>query len=103
MEISGAAIEVRCTPAGIPVRLVHQGAVRHLAAAPVRWFERRKWWEESARVPIGAGAGAADCEIWRLQLRPTGGHGAPETVDVGFDPQDNVWRLVKVHSTAMAA
>lgn len=97
------AIEVTCTPAGVPLRVHWKGREYRLIAQPHRWFERRKWWEEGLRVPRGSGGGLADYEIWRLQLGLGLAAGDGVSVDVSFDPQGARWRLIRVHQELPAS
>lgn len=91
------SIEVSRAANGMPLRVKWQGQEYRLVAEPERWFERRKWWDENLRIPRGIGAGMADYEMWRLQLAPAMGGGAPHSVDLSFDPQSERWRLVRIH------
>jgi hypothetical protein len=35
----------------------------------VRWYERRAWWSEDARLPKDRGIGAVDQQMWRVQVQ----------------------------------
>ena len=63
------AVEVVCSPGGQPLRLFWKGHTYKVAADPVRWYERRNWWDEEPRAERGHGAGLVDSEIWRIQAR----------------------------------
>lgn len=97
MGMFAEAIEVACTPAGVPLRVRWKGHEYRLVAEPHRWFERRKWWDEGMRVPRGTGAGVVDYEIWRLQIALGSSRSQGRTIDVSFDPQSARWRLIRVH------
>jgi hypothetical protein len=69
-----------------------------VAAEPVRWYERRKWWVEERRAERGRGAGLIDHEIWRLQVRLAAARRAPLlTRDLAHHRHSGRWRLVRVH------
>ena len=55
MGVLTQQITVAVTTSGMPLRLIWQGQEYTVAAEPVRWYERRRWWENPAR---GAGAPA---------------------------------------------
>ncbi|MFJ2662664.1 hypothetical protein [Arthrobacter koreensis] len=59
---------VRLTAEGTPLSFVYQGRTWKVAADPVRWFERTRWWEESPRMPKDQGL-LIDVEVWQLQAR----------------------------------
>lgn len=60
-------IEVYFSTAGQPLRVRRQGRVWNVAAEPVRWFERVKWWESELRAPKGS-AFAIDAQVWQVQV-----------------------------------
>lgn len=62
------AVAVRITTDGIPLSFKTAGRTWHVAADPVRWYERINWWEGSPRMPRG-GDRRIDTEIWQLQAR----------------------------------
>jgi hypothetical protein len=108
MGVFSEAVEVKCSPSGQPERVVWRGRVYRVVVEPVRWFERRKWWEEEPRAEPGRGAGLVDHEIWRLQLRPDDGPGSSEgpgssrgsglrTLDISHRLDTHRWRLVRIH------
>jgi hypothetical protein len=92
------SVDVGCTASGAPLKLQWAGRHYTVCAEPVRWYERRQWWAEERRAPLGSGPGLVDHEIWRVQVR--------------LDPQDTVepltldltrhigsgrWRLLRIH------
>lgn len=122
MGLFSESVDVLCNAAGQPVAL--QWAGRHYAvcAEPVRWFERRQWWAEESRAPLGSGPGLVDHEVWRVQVRadpprPAPGHPAPArpapghpgrpessqlpeeplTLDLSRHLGSGRWRLVRIH------
>lgn len=62
-------VEVACTPAGVPLRVVWRGRTWRVGARPVRWYQRRAWWSEVPRAKKGASVGLIDTEIWEVQLQ----------------------------------
>ncbi|MCC3265217.1 DUF6504 family protein [Arthrobacter gengyunqii] len=96
MGVFSEAIEVVCSPAGQPLRLVHGGHTYKVAADPVRWYERRNWWDEEARAERGRGPGLVDSEIWRVQARLTP-RSPLRTLDLSHDISSDRWRLIRIH------
>lgn len=92
-------IEVWLTAAGLPLHLLWRGRRYTLAADPVRWYERRNWWDEETRAAPGAGAGLVDREIWRVQVRRDGGAGGTPllTLDLVRYLPAGRWRVIKIH------
>jgi hypothetical protein len=60
-------IEVEFTTAGQPLRVRRQGRVWKVAAEPVRWFERVKWWRTELRAPKGEPF-RIDAMVWQVQV-----------------------------------
>lgn len=50
MGIFTQSVAVECTTAGMPLHLEWNGRSYVVAAEPVRWYERRRWWAEEHRV-----------------------------------------------------
>ncbi|MCC9193667.1 DUF6504 family protein [Arthrobacter sp. zg-Y916] len=96
MGLFSEAIEVVCSPAGIPLRLTWQGRTYKVAANPVRWYERRSWWEEEPRAERGHGAGLVDSEIWRVQAR-LNPRSVLRTLDISRQTASSTWRLIRIH------
>ncbi|WP_445154236.1 DUF6504 family protein [Arthrobacter sp. Hor0625] len=97
MGMFSESVDVDCTPAGQPRSLEWAGRHYDVCAEPVRWFERRQWWVEEMRAPLGGGAGLVDHEIWRIQVR---GAGHPEqklTLDLSRHTGSGRWRLLRIH------
>ncbi|MCU1572532.1 MAG: hypothetical protein JWO93_614 [Micrococcaceae bacterium] len=90
------SVEVSCAQNGLPLRLEWQGRTYRLGAEPVRWYERRNWWEEESRAAAGAGAGLVDSEIWRVQAR-LDGQGPLLTFDLSRHVGSGRWRLIRLH------
>jgi hypothetical protein len=101
MGIFTQSVAVRCTTAGEPLRLEWNGRSYILAAEPVRWYERRKWWTEEQRAERGRGAGLVDYEVWRVEVRLEQARQAPPlTLDVSHHLDSGRWRLVRIHDGA---
>ena len=96
MGVFSEAVEVVCSPAGQPLRLVWSGRTSKVAADPVRWYERRNWWDEEARAERGRGPGLVDSEIWRVQARLTP-RSPLRTLDLSHDISSGRWRLIRIH------
>ncbi|GAB3178449.1 hypothetical protein GCM10027060_04330 [Nesterenkonia halophila] len=95
------ALEVECDDDGAPYRLSWRDRRHVVVAEPVRWFERRRWWDEESRVERGRGAGVVDHEIWRLQVRLEAAAGAEaRTLDLSRHVGSGRWRLLRVHDAA---
>ncbi|GAA1120208.1 DUF6504 family protein [Citricoccus alkalitolerans] len=101
MGIFTQSVAVGCTTAGAPERLEWNGRIYALAAEPVRWYERRKWWTEERRAERGRGAGLVDHEVWRVQVRLEKARNAPLlTLDLSHHVDSGRWRLVRIHDGA---
>jgi hypothetical protein len=112
MGMFSESVDVVCSAAGQPVTLQWAGRDYAVCAEPVRWFERRQWWAEESRAPLGSGPGLVDHEIWRVQVRADQlppapgrpGHSEdspfPEeslTLDISRHLGSGRWRLVRIH------
>lgn len=86
-------VEVRTSAAGVPVAVVRKGRVWTVGAEPVRWYERRPWWDEKKRMPLG-GPSRIDVEIWQVQVRPYRAATHPlVTLELEHDRDSNDWRI----------
>ncbi|MDP9887906.1 DUF6504 family protein [Pseudarthrobacter enclensis] len=108
MGMFSESVDVVCSASGQPESLTWAGRPYALCAEPVRWYERRQWWAEDSRAPLGSGAGVVDHEIWRVQVLPVGRTsrpGAPEdaagveplTLDLTRHIRSGRWRLLRIH------
>ncbi len=59
-------VEVAVNPNGEPIGFSWRNGAYLVLSKPVRWFARREWWVESARVQRGIGSGVLEVEMWRL-------------------------------------
>jgi hypothetical protein len=90
------SVEVVQSTAGEPLHLVWRGRRYTLAADPVRWYQRRDWWDEQTRAGPGEGVGLVDREMWRVQVRRDGGQPL-RTFDLVHYLPGGHWRVIKVH------
>ena len=68
-------------------------------AKPVRWFARREWWIEAARVQRGIGAGVLEVEMWRLTAACTEAADAIiAQYEIIHSALDGSWRLSRIYS-----
>ena len=114
------SVDVVCGPDGLPAQLHWGGRKFSVCAEPVHWFERRQWWAEEQRAPLGGGQGLVDHEIWRVQVVPAesaAGRKAPYasapdvsapdgktpaasdhlTLDLVRHTGSGRWRLLRIH------
>ncbi|MFI7578975.1 DUF6504 family protein [Kocuria kalidii] len=63
------SVDVDCDTDGMPVGVRWRGRNYLVAQDPVRWYERRAWWAEDARLPKDHGIGAVDQQMWRVQVQ----------------------------------
>ena len=93
------SVAVTCAPDGQPQSLEWSGRSYRVCADPVRWYERRQWWAEDSRAPLGSGAGVVDHEIWRVQVLPSGASTMQEplTLDLSRHIRSGRWRLLRIH------
>ncbi|MBD1536921.1 DUF6504 family protein [Pseudarthrobacter sp. NKDBFgelt] len=103
MGMFSESVEVDCTADGEPSGLLWAGRSYAVCAEPVRWYERRQWWAEETRAPLGSGPGVVDHEIWRVQVLPStparGTEAAEEplTLDLTRHIRSGRWRLLRIH------
>ena len=103
MGMFSESVDVVCNAAGQPVTLEWSGSRYTVCAEPLRWYERRQWWAEESRAPLGSGPGLVDHEIWRVQVLPSSTpRGVPEpeeplTLDLTRHIRSGRWRLLRIH------
>ncbi|MFJ5957153.1 DUF6504 family protein [Paenarthrobacter sp. NPDC092416] len=104
MGLFSESVEVICTETGQPQRVKWQEREFLVLNEPVRWYERRQWWVEENRAPLGTGAGLVDHEIWRVQLQQADGVNGGETItlDLVRHVGSGRWRLLRIHDAAPA-
>jgi hypothetical protein len=103
MGMFSESVDVACAPEGQPETLTWAGRSWSVCTEPMRWYERRQWWSEESRAPIGSGQGVVDHEIWRIQVLPlTPGPEGPMprealTLDLSRHVRSGRWRLIRIH------
>lgn len=96
MGIFSDAVDVTLSPSGVPLWLVWRGRRYTVAAEPLCWYERRNWWNEETRMPVGAGAGLVDRQMWRVQVHPDDSKELLTFDLVRYRPAER-WRIIKIH------
>jgi len=79
------SVSVTVDRSGDPIGFAWRGVNYLICSKPVRWFARREWWVEAARVQRGIGAGVLEIEMWRV---------------LASDPKDRNWQFELLHSFA---
>lgn len=98
MGMFSESVDVRCNPDGQPQELFWAGRNYLVCAEPSRWYERRQWWAEESRAPLGSGPGLVDHEIWRVQVQAAQGDAAELlTLDLTRHIGSGRWRLLRIH------
>ncbi|MFP5312738.1 MAG: DUF6504 family protein [Actinomycetes bacterium] len=105
MGMFSESIDVVCSAAGQPESLTWAGKSYTVCTEPSRWYERRQWWAEDSRAPLGSGSGVVDHEIWRVQVQPASRPGVPGepagmeplTLDLSRHLRSGRWRLLRIH------
>ena len=87
-------VELRLTPAGMPLAVRHEGRIWAVAADPVHWFSRAPWWLDERGAPRGVGD-VVNVEYWRLQVRLSA-TSSLRTFTVRRDPRSEQWLLESV-------
>jgi len=110
MGMFSESVDVVSSAEGQPESLTWQGRTYIVCAEPVRWYERRQWWAEDSRAPLGSGQGVVDHEIWRVQVLPPNaprvpapGSAAEETLtlDLTRHIRSGRWRLLRIHDALL--
>jgi hypothetical protein len=103
------SVDVVCNGAGEPVEVQWGGRQYTVCAEPGRWYERRQWWAEERRAPLGSGPGLVDHEIWRIQVVPSRADGKRLDSAESLEPHESLtldlvrhtgsgrWRLLRIH------
>ena len=106
MGMFSESVDVVCSAEGQPESLTWQARAYTVCAEPVRWYERRQWWAEDSRAPLGSGQGVVDHEIWRVQVLPAKAGRVPApgpaveeplTLDLTRHLRSGRWRLLRIH------
>ena len=96
------SVDVLCTPSGEPLKVGWAGQHYTVCAEPLRWYERRQWWAEEQRAPLGSGPGLVDHEIWRVQVSREDSPDAESlTLDLTRHVRSGRWRLLRIHDALL--
>jgi hypothetical protein len=87
-------VDVRFTPAGIPLAVRHEGRIWAVAADPVHWFDRDAWWDTRRTAAVGSGD-LVSVEYWRVQVR-LGSSSALRTFTLRRNPLATRWFLESI-------
>lgn len=86
-------VDVWTTPAGSPLGFQWRARRYRLTELPLRFFTRRPWWTEQARIYKGIGAQVLETEVWRLTA--TGQGRSAERV-FELTHEDSQWQLARI-------
>ena len=89
-------VEVAVNPAGEPIGFSWRNGAYLVLSKPIRWFARKQWWVESARVQRGIGAGVLEVEMWRLVASSNDQKNQFELVH-NIVEDKNVWKLIRIY------
>ena len=93
-------VEVHTNAEGIPLSVVRKGQVWTVDVPPVRWYERRPWWQEVPRMPAG-GTTRIDIEVWQVQVRPRRSAGADiVTLELIHHRENGTWQVRSEDATS---
>lgn len=92
-------VDVTVNPKGEPIGFGWRGGAYLVLSKPVRWFARREWWVESARVQRGIGAGVLEVEMWRLVAENQIARAEKNQYELIHNVVDNknVWKLSRIY------
>ena len=88
-----------------PIGFSWRGQSYVVRQRPTRWFARKEWWVESARVQRGIGAGSLEVEMWRVLALPVSaldlasGEGSLQTLiqfQLIHSNDNHSWRLERI-------
>ena len=88
-------VTVALDKSGSPIGFSWRNGHYLVSGKPVRWYARRQWWVDAARVQRGIGAGALEVEMWRM-LADCGKH-AIYQYEFIHDTLSDTWRLVRIY------
>jgi hypothetical protein len=89
-------VDVAVNPKGEPIGFSWRNGAYLVLSKPVRWFARREWWVESARVQRGIGAGVLEVEMWRLVASCAEEKKQFELIH-NIVEDKNVWKLSRIY------
>jgi len=87
-------VDVRFTPAGVPLAVRYDGRIWAVAAEPAHWFTRDSWWDTRRTAPVGIG-NVVDVEHWRVQVRLSSTDPL-RTFELRRDPLSEQWLLATI-------
>ena len=99
MTMINENVEVSVDKTGSPIGFSWKGCHYLVNSKPIRWFARKQWWVEAARVQRGIGAGVLEVEMWRLSADPASS-GNVQTKCAQYElvhsTPNNHWRLLRI-------
>jgi hypothetical protein len=95
-------VSVSINRTGEPVGFLWRNSTYRVRTRPIRWFARRDWWLEAARVQRGVGAGVLEVEVWRMVASKAEDPDQKTQFEIlntaaSTDGEKAIWRLVKVY------
>jgi Family of unknown function (DUF6504) len=95
-------VSVSINRTGEPVGFLWRNSTYRVRTKPIRWFARRDWWLEAARVQRGVGAGVLEVEVWRMVASKAEEPDQKTQFEIlntaaSTDGEKAIWRLVKVY------
>ena len=95
-------VSVSINRTGEPVGFLWRNSTYRVQTKPIRWFARRDWWLEAARVQRGVGAGVLEVEVWRMVASKAEEPDQKTQFEIlntaaSTDGEKAIWRLVKVY------
>jgi hypothetical protein len=89
-------VSVAVNDTGEPIGFSWRNNSYLVNAKPTRWFARREWWVEAARVQRGIGAGVLELEMWRLLASCVDKEKPRCQYELLHSALDNEWKLVRI-------
>lgn len=95
-------VSVSINRTGEPVGFLWRNSTYRVRTKPIRWFARRDWWLEAARVQRGVGASVLEVEVWRMVASKAEEPDQKTQFEIlnttaSTDGTKAIWRLVKVY------
>jgi hypothetical protein len=88
-------VAVSVDRSGSPIGFSWRDGHYLVSSKPVRWFARRQWWIESARVQRGIGAGVLEVEMWRVMAENSKKPACQ--YEFVHDALTDTWRLTRIY------
>ena len=83
-------VDVRFTPAGLPLAIRYDGQIWAVSEEPIHWFTRDSWWDTRQTIPVGIG-NVVDIEHWQVQVSSS--NSALRTFLLRREPTSTQWLL----------